>query len=295
MESTNEIVLEIQNEIYNENIKLVPFLNDECKSYFTNLELDYKNEEINSIYGMDNIYDSKYEKIKVYSDFNFHDASNVLLYMLVTQLNNFILCKNNSANNNENNDFEEFNITESLNSAKCYHISNFILLLFNEIDADYNIYDEIKECSQNIRNNMIHDKIEYKSKLYEKDDEDYFSRMMSQKLKKKQIGEEELGEIDEISELENNEDEMYQEKIDFIMKKGKAELAEKLGYNPTDDQLESYKNDYLQSFQDAIEIEDEIYDLGGGPKGKDVLDQGEGYGGFTDYDFETGDGFDYSE
>ena len=118
MESTNEIVLEIQNEIYNENIKLAPFLNDECKSYFTNLELDYKNEEINSIFGMDNIYDSKYEKIKVYSDFNFHDASNVLLYMLVMQFNNFILCKNNATNNTENNDFEDFNISESLNSTK---------------------------------------------------------------------------------------------------------------------------------------------------------------------------------
>jgi hypothetical protein len=28
--------------------------------------------------------------------------------------------------------------------------------------------------------------------------------------------------------------------------------------------------------------------------GKDVLDQGAGYGEFTEYDFETGDGFDYS-
>jgi predicted rRNA methylase YqxC with S4 and FtsJ domains len=31
-----------------------------------------------------------------------------------------------------------------------------------------------------------------------------------------------------------------------------------------------------------------------GPKGEDVIDQGADYGGFADYDFETGDGFDYA-
>ena len=40
-------------------------------------------------------------------------------------------------------------------------------------------------------------------------------------------------------------------------------------------------------------FEEEAYDLNSTAMGIDVLDQGAEYGGFNDYDFETGDGFQY--
>jgi hypothetical protein len=46
--------------------------------------------------------------------------------------------------------------------------------------------------------------------------------------------------------------------------------------------------------QDDMIYEEEAYNLGAGPKGANVLDQGAGYGEASDFDFETGDGFDYS-
>ena len=79
------------------------------------------------------------------------------------------------------------------------------------------------------------------------------------------------------------------------MEKGKKELFDKLGYEPTDDQLETYKEDYLSSKYEDEVLEDEAYNLDSTAKGKEVIDQGAGYGEFSDFDFETGDGFDYSD
>ena len=41
--------------------------------------------------------------------------------------------------------------------------------------------------------------------------------------------------------------------------------------------------------------EEEAYDLASAPKGDNVLDQGASYGEINEFDFETGDGFDYSD
>jgi hypothetical protein len=69
------------------------YINLNSNTYGTALDIGSNcGIEINSINGIDNLYDSKYEKIKVYSDFNFNDAANVVLHMLIVQLNKFILC-----------------------------------------------------------------------------------------------------------------------------------------------------------------------------------------------------------
>lgn len=272
--------LELQSDIYDEYKILEPFLNEKIKSYFMDLELDYNNDEINSINGTDNLYDSKYEKIKVYSDFNFNDAANVLLHILVSQLNKFIICDENLENEYNN---------------KCKYICNFIMILLDELDNDNELFNLCNNESEKIKNSLIHDKIEYKMKQYARDDIDYVTIMMQSKLKTKIASVDYLEEDLEEQQYEIDEEDKYQQKIDFIMEKGKKELTEKYGYVPSDDQLESYKEDYIKNMQDDIALEEEIYDFNNEPKGKNVLDQGADYGGFNEYDFETGDGFDYSE
>ena len=257
-----EIEKELQSTILKENNKLLPFLNHSIRNYFMDLKLDYTNEEINSINGMDDIYDSKYDKIKSYSNFNFNEAANVLLYMFIMQLHNFIFC---DAKNN---------------SLKCLNICKFILLLFEELDMDNDLFNLCIPETQKIKNSLEHDKLEYKVKLYYKDsDETYFDKMMKIKMAK-DFGEELQAE----EEIDDDKD-----KIDFIKEKGKKELAEKYGYNPSEDEIETFKDDYLES------MEDDVYDLDATPKGKDVLDQGAAYGDFNEFDFEDGDGFDYSD
>ena len=296
------ILNDIQQVIYDENKKLSYFLHDDIRKDFLDLTIDFTNEEINSINANDNIYDSKYEKIKIYSDFNFNDASNVMLHILMSQLNKFIMCKLDNFKN-VNMDENIFNSTEifskDVKNTKCKHICEFIIILFEELDADYEMFEICKDGSEAIKNSLIHDIIEYKAKIQYSDiDDDYFTGMMKSKLSKPISA---INYLDEKIEMEDNNDEAngddadYIEKMDQIMEKGKKELFDKLGYEPTDDQLETYKEDYLNSkYEDEI-LEDEAYDLDSTAKGKEVIDQGAGYGEFNDYDFETGDGFDYSE
>jgi len=258
--------LEIQSSVYKDNIKLDSFLFDNIRQYFIDLEIEYTNEQINSIYGMDNIYNSKYDKIKVYSDFNFNDASNVVLHMLISQLNNFILYKSNSPNK----------------EMACKYICDYIMILLQELDEDNELFNLSDKCVEGMKNSLIYDIINYKSKMYFKEDGTYFDKMM-----KIQMGVKDKS-IDE-------EDDNEEDTTEYIIEKGKKELSSKYGISPTENQLETYKNDFIENMQDEIEFEEEVYDLNGGPKGKEVLDQGAGYGELNEYDFETGDGFDYSD
>jgi len=300
MGKESTLSLEIQSDIYNEYKVLEPFLNEENKKYFIDLELDYTNDEINSINGMDNLYDNKYEKIKVYSDFNFNDASNVLLHILITQLNKFIICEQqNNINENIEISENEYNSNKIYNidfkNNKCKYICNFIMILLDDLEYDNELFNLCSNGSEKIKNNFIHDIIEYKMKQYVKEDVDYITTMMQSKMKTYVTVVDYLEEDLEEQQINFDEEDKYQQKMDFIMDKGKKELTEKYGYVPTDDQLESYKEDYIKNMQDDIMFEEEIYDFNNTPKGQEVIDQGADYGGFNEYDFETGDGFDYSE
>lgn len=170
------------------------------------------------------------------------------------------------------------------------------MILFEEIEEDQRIFSYCNNSSTMIKNSLIHDVIEYKIKLFDKkDDDDFFTKQLKRLLSgKRYVSENESNiEDDSINEEEYNPE--NEDKLDMILESGKKVLSEKLGYNPTDDQLETYKEDYIKNIEDDIMYEEEIYDLDSTAKGKEVLDQGADYGGFNEYDFETGDGFDYSQ
>jgi hypothetical protein len=291
---SDDIMLEMQSIIFNENNKLLPFLNDNVRGSFTSLKFDYTNDEINSINGMDNIYDSKYENIKVYSNFNFNDASNVLLYILVNQLNKFILCTvtNNSSNNDLLNNVNKYNNEEfvKLNNKneKCKNICYFINLLFEELDSDNDLFNKCNDGTEKINNSIIHDKIEFRMKEYYKEDKDDYLLKKLQK-QKPSTSENTIDENDSVEILQEMES---ADKEYFIMEKGKKELFEKYGYLPSEEQLEEYKQNYFRESTEESEVENEMYNHILDSKIEDLTDQGVGYG-FRD-DFETGDGFDYS-
>ena len=292
----DSIELELQSIIYNNNKKLLKFKNEEIRKYFDDLKILYTNEQINSIHGIDNIYDLNYDKIKVYSDFNFNDSSNVLLYIIVTQLNSFITCAIDYVDKSENNNLNGSHIhSKNVKTIKCKHFCDFIMVLFEELEEDIELFTNCSKSSENIKNSLIHDIIEYKKKQYIHEDVDYVDIMIQQKLGKKSYAIDDLDEKIDNEELDFNEEQKYQDKIDMIMEKGKKELSKKLGYSPSDDQLETYKDNYLKSMQDDMMYEEEAYDLASAPKGDNVLDQGASYGEINEFDFETGDGFDYSD
>jgi hypothetical protein len=276
--------------------KLIPFFNEGVKKYFTNLKLEYTIEEINELKGMDNIYDLSYEKIKKFSDFNFNDLSNVLLYILVNQLNKFILCTSDNKNKISENlinmsDMNE-NLSKNLNKNKqCKYMCNFILVLFEELEYDTDLFKNCKDGAEGIKNSLLHDKIDFKVKLYTKENSDYISSVIEKTFGKPDA---ESGyETDDDVKLNYNM--QKEDELNNIQESAKMHYLNKYGSEPTVDQLEKYTSNYLQELQDAKEYEDEVYDLTGQAKGADVLDQGAGYGELNEYDFEDGEGFDYSQ
>jgi hypothetical protein len=295
---SDDIELELQNNIYNENKKLFPFLTEDVRQYFLNIIPEYNNEVINSINGIDNIYNSSYEKIKVYSDFNFNDASNVLLHIILSQFNKLILCSIDSdSNSNEDININSESIyAKNLSSNKCKYICLFILLLFEDLEADNELFINCIDGVNRIKNSLIHDQIDYKSKMYFKEDNDYISKMIKNSFYTKSMIINELEESIEDNAVIDDIETKYQEESELIISKGKEYYLNKYGYLPTDDQLETYKSEYLENHHEDKMIEEEVYDLiDSTPKGEDVIDQGADYGGFNEYDFEDGDGFNYSE
>jgi len=293
--SNDDVSLELQSFIYDETQKITPFLEEEIKKYFIDINLNYTNNEINSINGMDNIYDSKYEKIKKYSDFNFNDASNVLLYIIIHEMNNMISCSVSSVSENEDNK-KDFNIQELVimndKNMKCKYICTFINLLLEDIEDEFVIFEECKKGTEQIENSFIHDIIEYKVKQYYKEDDDYLLRKMRQEkfsISIDSIREEmDKAENEYIQNMEEKDREYY------IIEKGKKELFEKYGYEPNENQLEEYKESYLKNIAEDLQIEKDENNFSLDPKKDDVIDQGAEYGTLNEFDFETGDGFDYS-
>jgi hypothetical protein len=295
---SDDIELELQNDIYNENKKLFPFLTEDVRQYFLNIIPEYSNEIINSINGIDNIYNSSYEKIKVYSDFNFNDASNVLLHIILSQFNNLILCsiEINSNSNEDVNINTDSIYAKNLSTTKCKYICLFILLLFEDLENDNELFINCIDGVNRIKNSLIHDQIDYKSKMYFKEDNDYISKMIKNSFYTKSMIINELEESIEDTVVIEDIESKYKEESEYIISKGKEHYLKKYGYLPTDDQLETYKSEYLENHHEDKMIEEEVYDLiDSTAKGEDVIDQGADYGGFNEYDFEDGDGFNYAE
>lgn len=248
---SDDIAKELQKDIIKDNSKLLPFLNTEIQKYFLDLNINYSNDEINSIVGMDNIYDSKYEKIKQFSNFNFNDASNLLLYIFVIQLRNFIFCNEIF----ENNDIYNIDIKNN----KCINICKFILILFEELESDNEIFKLCEDGSEGIKNSLKHDYIEIRLKKFYKEDTD--------------------------------------ESLNYLLGRHTRVNLEEL----TEDKKESGEDDVEELGDIDIDVEinkmgdDGIFDLDSTPKGKEVIDQGASYGDFNEFDFETGDGFDYQD
>ena len=293
--STDETMkLEIQSDIYNENKKMSYFLTNEIRQNFLGLTLNYTNQEINSITGNDT------KK----SDFTSYDAYNVLMYIIVSNLNDWVLCKTTMAKINmmdmlNMNLYEEKQVINTINSKaiKCKYVCDFIIMLLDEQYEDYELFEKCKVGAEGIKNSIINEIITEKARLFLKGDEDdYFTSSMKSKLGKKTFLVSELeenikkdGEKDIIADID------LQNKIDFIMEKGKKYMSDQLGHKPTEDELEEFKNNYMESMYEDEALDDENYDLMGGPKGAEVLDQGADYGNLNEYDFEDGDGFDYSD
>ena len=268
----------------------MPFLHNDTYKYFKDITQQYSNIEINSIIGYDNIYNNVCDIIKP-SHFNFNDASNILLYIIIHEFNNII--KHSLKKLNINVMEMSMNDMNFNNSNKIKYIDLFILILIEKMEEDHIIFND-KQAYDMIENMKRHEYIEYTTKSFLKEDVDYVSYLMQKAFGKKLSDADNIEDLMFLEQKDYDSDVKLLENEEFIIDKAKKYLTEKLGVAPTDDQLETYKSEYLDMMHNELEMEGEADNWDSTAMGKDVLDQGAGYGEFTEYDFETGDGFDYS-
>jgi len=216
-----------------------------------------------------------------------------MLYILVNQLNKMIIGKGSEddkgllSDDITGGDDDDLINKIEMKTLKAKYICEFIVVIFELIKEDNETFNICTNQTEKFRNNLIHEIIDYKAKLIIQDDDfDYFSKMLG-KMSSKPY-KESADEYTEQIEKEQNEidTEMnLQDKVDEM----KQRYTDKHGKAPTEEMLEEFKQTVLDG--GMIGDDPEVFDPEAGAKGVDVLDQGAGYSEFTDFDFETGDGF----
>jgi hypothetical protein len=208
-----------------------------------------------------------------------------------------------TVNNTENIvDIEEFkeNIYESdIKNKKCVYMCEFVTVLLEEL-LEYNeLFVNCKNGSDGIKNSLIHDFIMKKASYIKKEDDDFLDTVMKRKFEEMGTGpvdylEEEL----ELEQKEIDEDMRLHEFDDYVLGEGYKKLTEKLGHEPNEDELTSYRQELIMQREEG-EFEDDSFipflEVQMDKESNERMDSGADYGGLQSYDFEDGDGFDYSE
>lgn len=258
--TTPEISDELLQQIEIENDLFKEFMSESVSDFFKDIHFDslFNSHEVDSIFGMNNQYNyiqyyqtknmNIKDAVKVYSDLSFNDASRILIYLLLNQLNSFILCSKSktSSQMNENEEAKEEKIDTmetskivDVDSRKCQTICRFIDKCFSLIEHDIQMFESVFKIEQH-KQDIIHDILQKKTKQLldeELDEDNYFVRIYTQNQLKTQSGkkindfdsqvEEEQEEV-ENQMNENDKNEMYREQVIQQLMKNGEEINDKI-------------------------------------------------------------------
>ena len=130
---TSALSQELQKFIGEDYDRLGQYFTESNVEIFKNLKFNYSIKEVDSIYGKSDRYNCDWDKIVGNSKFNLKNATDVLLYILVSELNKFLL--------------EDDSVS----------IANFIVSMFDIIIDDNNIYDMSNKEVDKYRTTVYHD------------------------------------------------------------------------------------------------------------------------------------------
>ena len=151
---------EMQKDIGMTRDKILHFVETVQPSSFVDNHANYSNQEITSIVGKNNIYDKDYQSIIKYSDLTNNDASNILLFILLDNLNQFYAY------------IDEKNYTLDPSKEKYNQdIARFVHFLLEIIEEDYELFELCNQKNE-IQNSMLYDYLMKKSFFLAKDGED---------------------------------------------------------------------------------------------------------------------------
>ena len=131
-------------------------------------------------------------------------------------------------------------------------------------------------------------------RIIAKDDSYELSRYLSNRSKSTgiDIDRKPFEETDQSGE-EFSEELKKQDKLDKINDKVISDFKKKYGEDPDEEYITESRDRLLEDVNDLEDGEEP--DIDGELKNPDVIDQGAEYGGLSEFDFETGEGFVYDE
>ena len=274
---------EMRSQIITENNKLASLLEPEISTKFIDIEMKYEINKINSLNGKSNKTNKNGTKILETSNFNNQEAAILMSYLIFEQLNLFF----------ENN-YDSLNkIVLYPKSSKNKYIAQFINIIMEEIDEDYELFNV---CNKNDEFEHLDARFynAYQLKIITSDQKVEIKDFLNTVSESRGISSDKEyntleDEIKISEERKNIEDSIVdQEKFEKI----KSEYVEN-----KDEELDLITikqiKERIDEENEAIKEEGFIND--GELKNKNILDTGSEYGSLAEFDFETGEGFPDSE
>jgi len=261
---TSKISQELQKFIYDEYDPIAQYITETNSRIFKSLQFQYSSREINSINAKSDRYNCTWDNVVETSKFNLNNAADVLLYILITQLNNFLL---------------------SVEKDEVIIIANFIITIFETIMSDTEIFDmnytEIEKYSTTI----YYQEYCHKSKELAESGTEANTKFM-----KDQFGIVHDGEIDIRSLIEEDEKmsaDNYKQDLADVEIENLART--KIGADATDEQLEAFKEDYKRTKEQDEFINSDQFDMQQPMEGE-ILEVGDDYGEMPQGTENEGDG-----
>ena len=287
---SSDLRREMQQSVGQSREKFKFFLENNVHSYFKDCKADYSTQEINSIIGIQEIYNKDFSEIIKFSDFNDNEASNVILFILIKNLTDLFVYKNENY---------ELNLQDKKNGI----IASFVIMLLDEIEEDYELF-ELCNKNNEIQNSILFDIITFKLRSSVSDQGYLMTKFLRDLSKAKGVKKSEeqyrlaagegVGEGAETQQDMLDKEKELEDKIEYFNDEVVNKYKEKYGKEPSQEYLEEAK----QKIEEKIADQDYYNETdleGSDLKSNEIMDQGGEYGELNPEDFESGEGFIYEQ
>ena len=277
-EDNEYISKEVQSFIYNTYEPLEQFYEPSVQIYFKNIKLKYDAQMINSIYGEDDIHDSQYKKVLKFANLSFKDASEVVHYLFIKELNNLILCNKDIDESDDEIDETAGEENLVLNAAsmdiQCKYRCMFIQFILDKMLDDIELFDISTKEIERIKNAKNYSYLEELEKALNSDEDDtgYFTKQMQFSIYGKTFAsalpEEGAGEEMTDGDIKT------QETMDDFVEKAKTDYMAQYGTEMPNDMLETAKEEFMDKLynEELMEHENENVQDGEGEYGGVMVD-----------------------
>jgi hypothetical protein len=274
-EDNQFIAREVQEFIYKSYESIEQFYDPTVRNYFARAKLHNDAKMIDSIYGEDYVYDAKHKSILKEASFSFKDASEIVHYLFIKELNDLILCNKESEDEEEIDEDagegENLTMNAATMSEQCKYRAIFILFILDKIASDNEMIDDCTLDIERIKSAKNYAYLEEVQKALESRESNDNGGGLIRQLQYTLFGRVQSAAIPEEGADEEMTDEQIakQDSLEMFTEKAKADYIAEYGMEMPADMLESMKEDHMDKMynEELAEQENENVQDGAGEYG----------------------------